>query len=359
MKTPAAADLQRWSEDIARDATSLAFLPLARAYRRQGRRDAALRLCLKGLEAHPNHVEAHALLALLYLDERDRQRAADEWSTVLRLDTGNFEALRGLGFCYLENNELAKARYHLERAALVRPGDGAVQDALRLLRERIEQAAANSAPGPRATAARDSAAAADAVEGRGTPSSVPDEPRVAEPADAQSTADKGSAYDDGPVDDPAWRAGGELPPAALRHTAPARGMPAGTPPATANGAGGFTDDPSTLFDSFLVSEQLLGALVLDGRGLVLAGRLGSDGDGQALGALIGGTIGEAGRAVTHLELGAWHGMLVETAAAIVHVAPIADDAMVLIAAKRSAPMGWVLRTAAQAGSHATQFLGVA
>jgi tetratricopeptide (TPR) repeat protein len=321
MKTPAAADLQRWSEDIARDASSLAFLPLARAYRRQGRRDAALRLCLKGLEAHPNHVEAHALLAVLYLEEGDRQRAADEWSTVLRLDTGNFEALRGLGFCYLEDNELARARYHLERAALIRPGDAAVQDALRLLRERIEDAAANSAPGVVAAGIAH-AAAAPGVEGRGAPSPAAGSQDVVEPANEPAAAEPSAA--DG----------------------------------TYASAGVFADDPSTLFDTFLASGLLLGALVLDARGLVLAGRLGSDGGGDALGAVIGGTIGEAGRAVTHLELGAWRGMLVETVAAIVHVAPITDEAVVLIAAKRSAPMGWVLRTAAQAGSHARQFLGV-
>ena len=43
--------MQRWSEEVARDPRSLAFLPLARAYRKQGLRDASLQLCLRGLEA--------------------------------------------------------------------------------------------------------------------------------------------------------------------------------------------------------------------------------------------------------------------------------------------------------------------
>src|SRR4051812_2452570 len=116
MKMPAAADLQRWSEEVARDPASLAFIPLTKAYRRMGRRDAALRICLRGLERHPTHVEGHGLLALLYLDAGDRGRAADEWGMVLRLEPDNFEALRGMGFHYLEQHDLNNARRHLIHA---------------------------------------------------------------------------------------------------------------------------------------------------------------------------------------------------------------------------------------------------
>ena len=101
MADPDVAELQRWSEEVARDPASMSFLPLARAYRRQGRRDAALSLCLRGLAQHPTHVGAHALLAVLYLESGDRELACDEWSTVLRLDPHNFEAHRGLGFVAL------------------------------------------------------------------------------------------------------------------------------------------------------------------------------------------------------------------------------------------------------------------
>jgi cytochrome c-type biogenesis protein CcmH/NrfG len=49
-----------------------------------GLSEAATALCLRGLEAYPTHVEGARLLALLYLDGGDHQRAADEWSMVLR-----------------------------------------------------------------------------------------------------------------------------------------------------------------------------------------------------------------------------------------------------------------------------------
>jgi tetratricopeptide (TPR) repeat protein len=137
MTNPGYADLQRWSEEVARDPGSPAFLPLARAYRRRGQREAALRLCLRGLERNPTNVEGHALLALLHLDAGERELASDEWATVLRLDPGNFEAHRGLGFYRLELEDFEGARRHLEQAAAARPDDPAVRDALALVRERL------------------------------------------------------------------------------------------------------------------------------------------------------------------------------------------------------------------------------
>lgn len=140
------ADVQSWSEAVARDPGSPAFVPLARTYRRQGRRDAALRVCLRGLENNPAHVEGHTVLALLYLEAGDRERARDEWATALRLDPGNFDGHRGIGFLDLEAGAFADARIHLERANAARPEDLPVQDALRLARER--DTAQQPAPAP-------------------------------------------------------------------------------------------------------------------------------------------------------------------------------------------------------------------
>lgn len=135
------ADLQRWSEEVARDPGSLSFLPLARAYRRHGQRELAIEVCMRGLTLNPTHVEGHELLALLYLEGGDHQSASDEWATILRLDPDNFEAHRGLGFYRLEKGDLEAARRHLDRAAALRPGDPTVRDALALLHRQVEEGA--------------------------------------------------------------------------------------------------------------------------------------------------------------------------------------------------------------------------
>jgi hypothetical protein len=77
---------------------------------------------------------------------------------------------------------------------------------------------------------------------------------------------------------------------------------------------------------------------------------------EALGAILGGAIEEAVRTAAHLSLGEWQGVLLEADAALLHFAPIREGMIVLLAARRNAPAGWVLRSAAQASEIATRFL---
>jgi len=321
MRTPAASDLRRWSEEVARDPSSLAFLPLARAYRRMGHRGAALQLCLRGLEHYPTHAEAHSLLALLHLENGDRRRAAEEWSTVLRLDANHFEALRGLGFCYLEQDQLSRARETLERAALLRPADTAVQEALRLLGTRQE---------------------------------------------LQHPQDNPLGYGDDPwaeeLDPAAHGVSGLLQPdAAPTAVVPIEELPPLTPALpTGEVRTVLGGDPARLFGSITGVGPVFGALLLDERGLVLAGSLhgGVAERAEALGAVLGGAIAEAGRMAAQLSLGDWRGILLEADGALLHLAPANRRTIVLLAAEPGAPVGWVLRTASQAGEMATRYLEV-
>jgi predicted regulator of Ras-like GTPase activity (Roadblock/LC7/MglB family) len=321
MKTPSQADMQKWSDEVARDPRSLAFLPLARAYRRQGLRDQAIQLCLRGLEAYPSHAEGHGLLALLYLENGDHQRAADEWSMVLRIDRDNFDALRGMGFCYLEQDQLSRARQSLERAALLRPTDATVQEALRVLGTRHELA--EKGIGPRAD------------KGPGD-----------DPWAEKSLLTPQPAEDGGQQVVPAGD------PRAVR-------APEGAPAPRAGAATSFSDplsDPGAAFDELLATGPLLGALLVDAQGLVLAGRLTEAVAGEAavLGAVLGGAVGEAARTVAHLGLGRWRGMLLESEHALLHLAPAAGDGVLVLAARRATPPGWMLRAAAQAAEQAAR-----
>jgi predicted regulator of Ras-like GTPase activity (Roadblock/LC7/MglB family) len=117
-------------------------------------------------------------------------------------------------------------------------------------------------------------------------------------------------------------------------------------------------DPNRLFDALLDSTPLVGALLLDKRGLVLAGALGRDIGGRAddLGAIIGGAIDDAARTVAHLAIGDWRVMLLESETAVVHVSPIDGRGILVLAARRDAPTGWLMRTAAHAVEMATRFL---
>lgn len=387
MKKAAPADLQRWSEEVARDPASLAFVPLARAYRRQDRADAALRLCLRGLDHHPDNTEAHGLLALLYLDRGEHQRAADEWSIVLRLDPANFDALRGLGFCLLENGAVDAARTHLERAALIRPDDSAVRDALRLASGQHDapshRAASNGGAGEavRASATDDAHTASGAAPPRSAGGDAfADEPWMQTPDPATyggaAQADGGAdmyppevhagapvedavrtpdPWEDAHVDAPAASAPAPVDEPWAEAPAdpwvePVRKAPTAVPARAAH------PDPRGLFDG-IVAGPVLGAVLLDARGYVLAGTLDQAGNGlDALAAVLGSATGEAARTAAMLGLGAWHGMLLETGNALLHVARVDAETIVMLVARSDMPAGWMLRSAAQAVTLAQQFL---
>ncbi|HEV2147999.1 MAG TPA: tetratricopeptide repeat protein, partial [Longimicrobiaceae bacterium] len=111
--TATPAQIRAWSEEVARDPNTLAFFPLAEAYRREGRRDAALRLCLRGLERHPTHVEGHYLLGRLYREGGASVKAFDEWDMALSLDPEHAGARREIGLVCAERGEWGSALRHL------------------------------------------------------------------------------------------------------------------------------------------------------------------------------------------------------------------------------------------------------
>src|SRR5690606_29509469 len=115
-------------------------------------------------------------------------------------------------------------------------------------------------------------------------------------------------------------------------------------------------DPGRLFDP-LVAGPVLGALLLDTRGMVLAGELPAQGRAaDALAAVLGSVTGEATRTAALLELGHWQGLLLETGDALLHIAPAGPEAVILLVARAGAPAGWIMRSAAHAATLAQAFL---
>ena len=106
-------------------------------------------------------------------------------------------------------------------------------------------------------------------------------------------------------------------------------------------------------------QEFVGAVALDAQGYVLAGELLVGGADRApeIAAVLSGASFEAERAVRHLKMGAWKGILVETPDAVVRLAPTGDGGMVAVAGRRDVPMGWVLRVASRARDAALRFLG--
>jgi tetratricopeptide (TPR) repeat protein len=322
------AQVRQWSDEVAADPASLAFLPLARAYQAQGRRDAALKLCIRGLEKHPDHVEAHYLLGLLYREGGDTLKAFDEWDIALALDPEHGGSRREIGLISHARGEWAAAVRHLEKALETDAFDQEVRSAL--------EDAWTRAHGGRA------------------PSASP----------APSSASAPASADAFPFDPPG------PPPVAATGSAPegtgTRGAPASSasPPIAPSGttAGAADADPYDVamreFAAFSAERGIVGAVLLDDQGFVLAGEMAVGGvdRGPEVAAVLSGASSEAERALAHLGLGGWKGILVETPDAVVRLAP-AGDGLVAVAGRREVPTGWTLRVAARARDAALRFLG--
>lgn len=140
--------IRRWQEEVARDPGSASFLPLAEVYRKEGRFAVALRLCVRGLERNPDHVEGHVLLARIYRELGELEPACDELDIALRLDPDHRSARRALGYLFLERRMWAAAIRHLEVAAEHDRHEPRLASALALARRHLsaEGSPAGAAP---------------------------------------------------------------------------------------------------------------------------------------------------------------------------------------------------------------------
>jgi tetratricopeptide (TPR) repeat protein len=308
-------DISALSDALARDPASLAFLDLGEALRRRGQLEPAMKVALKGLERHPHLAEAHDLLARLFVDRGELDPAFDEWDMVARLSPAHPGALKGMGFVRFQQGRLSEAEQYLAAAAAVDPGDEQNRSALAYVQ--AERAAA------RLAGASDPSAAA-----RASATSVP----APTPEPAAATA-----------------------PAAAPTPARAR-----TPEPDSE----EPDEPESLDAARHVFHEAIGdqagiALLIGHDGLVLAGetvtREGRD-VAQEIGASMSGVGDEAQRAMRHLGLGGWSSVVFETDRAIVAMAPSRDESLVLVAAARTTPLGFVKRMLERSAAAASAFL---
>jgi tetratricopeptide (TPR) repeat protein len=313
-----ADEIERWSEELARDPTSGVFIPLADALRRRGQLDLAFRVAARGLARRPYDGDAHDLLARIWADRGDVERAMDEWSMALQCAPAHPGALKGMGFACYQVGRGADAERYLVEAAAADPDDVSIRTALMRVRQQSRQEELPASTG--------------GAHGNGI-ATVPD------PVERR---------EDALLDLPAVDA--------TRATPPSPGM---RRPRT---------DPRLAFEDVLDAGDQA-ALVVDADGLVLAGSyVVADGRdvAQEVGAALSGVSDEARRAMRHLRLGSWSSLVFEAEAAIIGMAPLASggteltdgipDGVAFVAAGPSAPLGLVRRLLAHVVARAQQWL---
>ncbi|MGH7560147.1 MAG: hypothetical protein ACRENB_03920 [Gemmatimonadales bacterium] len=137
-------DIQVLTAQLARDPSSLVFLPLAETLRRRGQLEAALTVALQGTTRYPEMAGAWDLVARIRSDRGEGDLAFDAWTTVLRLDPGHLGAHKGLGFLAFRAGDLRRSLRYLQRAVELAPDDLHARGAL----DKVRQAAgARPVPG--------------------------------------------------------------------------------------------------------------------------------------------------------------------------------------------------------------------
>ncbi len=326
-----ADEIRRLSDELARDPSSLAFLPLGDALRKQGQAALALKVALRGLERHPHSAEAHDLLARIAVDSGELDRAFDEWDMALRLSPEHAGAKKGMGFVRFRQGRLAEAEAYLAAAAEADPDDASISTALAFVRESLHGPSTppETEPAPRYT----------------PPERKSEPPAAAAQAQRESRA---SAK-------PAPAAPDE--PILSGREAEARAEP---PAPRASVPRSLSAEAARMLFAEEIGDGEQTALLLDATGLVLAGvYIGADGSdvSQEIGAELSGVSDEASRAMRHLELGAWQAIIFETGVATVAMTPAPQDALLLVAASRSTPLGLVRRLMDRAGAKARSWMG--
>ncbi|MEK7240509.1 MAG: tetratricopeptide repeat protein [Gemmatimonadota bacterium] len=308
-------DIRALSEALAADPSSLVFLQLGEALRKRGDLDFALRVALRGVERHPQLPDAHDLAARVSADRGDLDRAVTEWETVLQYAPTHIGARKGLGFVCFQLGRLSDAAAHLRAALAGDPADAslaaAIQTVQAALAERADVAERATIPVKRATLPPE---ATPRVFVQGAPPAKPE--RAGQPGGERATT---------------------ALPRDLQHA---------------------DVDAGSLFDD-LLEGQRSAAMLLDADGLVLAGRyVAADGRDLAadIGAQLSGVSDEANRAMRHLGLGGWRQIVFETEAASVAMAP-SQDGVLLVAAARPIPLGFVRRVLERALERAQRWLG--
>lgn len=129
-----ASAIRRYEERLAKDPTSLAFAPLAEAYRKAGQTREAIALCEAGLRRYPHYTTARVILAKAHLAEGNQEGALAELMTVVARSPADVQSRRLLADLAVKRGDLEQAVTHLARVVELDPTDRDSRATLELLR---------------------------------------------------------------------------------------------------------------------------------------------------------------------------------------------------------------------------------
>ena len=118
-----AAKLEELKDKYQKDPASRIFLQLAEEYRKLGRFEEAVQVCVAGLQKHPTYTSARVTLARAYTGAKRYDEAKAEFEKVIAAVPDNLLANRCLGDLYYEEGRSDEARRRYQVVQMLNPGD--------------------------------------------------------------------------------------------------------------------------------------------------------------------------------------------------------------------------------------------
>ncbi|MFA5516078.1 MAG: tetratricopeptide repeat protein [Desulfuromonadales bacterium] len=122
--------IANYTEIMAKDPHSTAFVPLSDAYRQMGLLEDALEVAEKGVEALPRFCPGYVVLGRTQFDRDNIVGAADAFEAAYALDNESLPAIKGLARVLVRQKNLDRARALLKDAAKLAPDDSFIKKML-------------------------------------------------------------------------------------------------------------------------------------------------------------------------------------------------------------------------------------
>jgi len=123
-------EIERYTQLLARDPNSLAFVPLADAYRKSGLFEEAFAVLKRGVSRRPAYLPAKIVLGKCYLDLGNYMKAESTFEEVLDDDEDNLVALNAIAEVRRHEGRFAEAAAIYRRIIVLNPADSHAADQL-------------------------------------------------------------------------------------------------------------------------------------------------------------------------------------------------------------------------------------
>jgi len=123
-------EIERYTQLLARDPDSLAFVPLADAYRKSGLFEEAFAVLKRGMGRRPDYIPARIVLGKCYLDLGNYPKAEATFEDILGLDRDNLVALSSMANVRLHQRRYGEAATTYRRILELDPSNDAAAQQL-------------------------------------------------------------------------------------------------------------------------------------------------------------------------------------------------------------------------------------